>query len=100
MDEQQALAQLEKVLAAEREIKREQVTLLVCIKNILTPDQQAKLSVLFFFSSRRRHTRCYRDWSSDVALPISRELENQFQNKIIKIKLFLNLFRLFHTSLM
>src|SRR5207245_4457295 len=21
--------------------------------------------------SRRRHTRCYRDWSSDVALPIS-----------------------------
>src|SRR5690554_7766501 len=26
----------------------------------------------FFFSSRRRHTRCGRDWSSDVALPISR----------------------------
>src|SRR5207245_8808876 len=24
------------------------------------------LSHLFFFSSRRRHTRCYRDWSSDV----------------------------------
>src|SRR5438128_3839041 len=23
-------------------------------------------SHLFFFSSRRRHTRCYRDWSSDV----------------------------------
>src|SRR5207245_8186543 len=22
--------------------------------------------LLFFFSSRRRHTRCYRDWSSDV----------------------------------
>src|SRR5207245_6526694 len=22
--------------------------------------------VTFFFSSRRRHTRCYRDWSSDV----------------------------------
>src|SRR5271169_326901 len=22
--------------------------------------------VMFFFSSRRRHTRCYRDWSSDV----------------------------------
>src|SRR6266542_3267549 len=22
--------------------------------------------VSFFFSSRRRHTRCYRDWSSDV----------------------------------
>src|SRR5207245_4269899 len=23
-------------------------------------------SCFFFFSSRRRHTRCYRDWSSDV----------------------------------
>src|SRR5690606_39902809 len=25
----------------------------------------------FFFSSRRRHTRLSRDWSSDVALPFS-----------------------------
>src|SRR5207245_3994088 len=24
------------------------------------------VTVCFFFSSRRRHTRCYRDWSSDV----------------------------------
>src|SRR6266498_4296867 len=24
------------------------------------------MSVFFFFSSRRRHTRCGRDWSSDV----------------------------------
>src|SRR6266852_4868914 len=24
------------------------------------------MSYFFFFSSRRRHTRCYRDWSSDV----------------------------------
>src|SRR5207245_7671646 len=24
------------------------------------------LDYVFFFSSRRRHTRCYRDWSSDV----------------------------------
>src|SRR5205814_6947684 len=24
----------------------------------------------FFFSSRRRHTRCLSDWSSDVCLPI------------------------------
>src|SRR5207245_8047975 len=23
-------------------------------------------TISFFFSSRRRHTRCYRDWSSDV----------------------------------
>jgi Spy/CpxP family protein refolding chaperone len=46
VDEQQALAQLEKVLAAEREIKKEQVTLLVRIKNKLTPEQQSKLGEL------------------------------------------------------
>src|SRR5215208_5385730 len=28
------------------------------------------LGSLFFFSSRRRHTRWPRDWSSDVCLPI------------------------------
>jgi len=43
VDEQQVLAQLEKLLAAEREIKREQVTLLVRIKNKLTAEQQGKL---------------------------------------------------------
>ena len=43
VEEQEALGQLEKVLAIEREIKRAQVTLLVRIKNKLTPEQQAKL---------------------------------------------------------
>ncbi len=43
VDEQQVLAQLERVLAAEREIKRAQVTLLVRIKNKLTAEQQEKL---------------------------------------------------------
>ncbi len=43
VEEQDALTQLEKVLAMEREIKRAQVTLLVRIKNKLTPEQQAKL---------------------------------------------------------
>jgi Spy/CpxP family protein refolding chaperone len=46
VDEQQALAQLDKVLAAEREVKKEQVTLLVRIKNKLTPEQQSKLAEL------------------------------------------------------
>src|SRR5690554_6971299 len=27
-------------------------------------------AIKFFFSSRRRHTRCGRDWSSDVCSPI------------------------------
>jgi Spy/CpxP family protein refolding chaperone len=46
VDEQQALAQLEKVLTVEREIKRTQIALLVHIKNKLTPEQQAKLQEL------------------------------------------------------
>src|SRR6266542_5386673 len=29
-------------------------------------DYQVCHTFFFFFSSRRRHTRCYRDWSSDV----------------------------------
>jgi len=44
VDEKEALAELERVLAIEREIKRAQVTLLVRIKNKLTPEQQAKLA--------------------------------------------------------
>ena len=46
VDETEALAQLERVLNAEREIKRAQITLLIHIKNTLTPDQQAKLDDL------------------------------------------------------
>src|SRR3989442_10269167 len=29
-------------------------------------EKQWKTTIVFFFSSRRRHTRCGRDWSSDV----------------------------------
>src|SRR5256884_4377524 len=29
-----------------------------------------RILCVFFFSSRSRHTRCSRDWSSDGALPI------------------------------
>ena len=43
VDEQQAVAQLEKVLAVEREIKRGQVAFMIRLKNKLTPEQQAKL---------------------------------------------------------
>jgi Spy/CpxP family protein refolding chaperone len=46
VDEQQLLAQLDKVLNAEREVKRAQITLLVHIKNKLTPVQQAVLDNL------------------------------------------------------
>jgi len=45
-DESQVMSQLDKVLSSEREIKRTQISLLVRIKNKLTPDQQAHLQRL------------------------------------------------------
>ena len=45
-DEPQVMNQLDKVLSSEREIKRTQISLLVRIKNKLTPDQQAQLQKL------------------------------------------------------
>lgn len=46
IDESVALAQLDRVLSLEREIKRAQVGLLVRIKNILRPEQQQRLVAL------------------------------------------------------
>lgn len=43
VDEKEAAGQLDKVLSAEREIKRAQFTLLIHIKNNLTPAQQSQL---------------------------------------------------------
>lgn len=42
-DEQQVLAQLDKVLSTEREVKRAQIALMVRIKNKLTAEQQNRL---------------------------------------------------------
>ena len=46
VDERQVMAQLDKVLSSEREIKRTQIGLMVRIKNKLTPEQQARLREL------------------------------------------------------
>ena len=46
VDEGQVLTQLDKVLNAEREVKRAQIALMVRIKNKLTAEQQAKLRQL------------------------------------------------------
>lgn len=46
VDEGQVLGQLEKVLNAEREVKRTQISLMVRIKNKLTPEQQTRLRQL------------------------------------------------------
>jgi Spy/CpxP family protein refolding chaperone len=46
VDENAVLAEADKVLALEREIKRAQLSLLVRIKNVLTEPQQVKLMEL------------------------------------------------------
>lgn len=46
VDESKALAQLDRVLGIEKEIKRTQIQLLVHIKNALTADQQARLEAI------------------------------------------------------
>ena len=46
VNEAAVLAEVDKVLALEREIKRAQISLLVKIKNLLTEPQQAKLMEL------------------------------------------------------
>ena len=46
VEEAQVLSQLDKVLEAEREVKRTQIGLMVRIKNKLTPEQQARLRQL------------------------------------------------------
>ena len=51
-DESKTLAQLDKVLNLEREIKRAQIALLIKIKNSLTPEQQTKLREIKKQSSR------------------------------------------------
>src|SRR5207245_3782628 len=38
---------------------------MLCVTRLLELTHLAD-PIYFFFSSRRRHTRCYRDWSSDV----------------------------------
>jgi Spy/CpxP family protein refolding chaperone len=45
-DESQVLEEVDRVLALEREVKRAQMGLLIRIKNLLTPAQQAKLREL------------------------------------------------------
>jgi Spy/CpxP family protein refolding chaperone len=46
VDEAKVLAQADRVMSLEREVKKTQLTLLIRIKNVLTPAQQAKVSEL------------------------------------------------------
>jgi Spy/CpxP family protein refolding chaperone len=46
VDEARVLSEVDRVLALEKEIKKTQISLLVRIKNLLTPAQQAKLAQL------------------------------------------------------
>jgi Spy/CpxP family protein refolding chaperone len=46
VNEANVLAEVDRILGLEKEIKKTQISLLVRIKNLLTPAQQAKLSEL------------------------------------------------------
>lgn len=46
VDESRVLEQVDRVLGVEREIKRAQLTLMLRIKNLLSPQQQAQLGAL------------------------------------------------------
>ena len=46
VDEAAALRLTERILTLERDIKKRQMTLLIRIKNLLTPDQQARLAAI------------------------------------------------------
>jgi Spy/CpxP family protein refolding chaperone len=49
VDEQRVLAQLDKVLAIEREVKRTQLAISIRVKNKLTAEQQTQLKELQHF---------------------------------------------------
>jgi len=46
------------------------------------------LLVFFFFSSRRRHTRYWRDWVQTCALPICEGESQKIPETSVKIKSF------------
>ena len=52
VDEGKVLVQVDRILAIEKEIKKSQISLLVRIKNILTPAQQDKLAEIQKTESR------------------------------------------------
>ena len=55
VDEAAALSQLDRILDAEREVKRTQLALALRIKNILTPEQQQQLTTLRQLSRQGQH---------------------------------------------
>jgi Spy/CpxP family protein refolding chaperone len=44
VDEVRVLAEIDRILALEKDVKKTQISLLIRIKNLLTPAQQAKLT--------------------------------------------------------
>jgi Spy/CpxP family protein refolding chaperone len=79
VNESETLAQVDRVLSAEREVKRAQMAMLIRIKNVLTADQQAMLRELRKAAAREedRGPRSeVRGQSEGIAVPdpqVSRE---------------------------
>src|SRR6266542_5637074 len=54
--------------------------------SVVVSGKQIKfILVFFFFSSRRRHTRCYRDWSSDVCSSDARVLATDVSEAAVRL---------------
>src|SRR3989449_10515955 len=61
---------------------------MVCLITVLPRRWYTMPLSFFFFSSRRRHTRCSRDWSSDVCssdLEVSDEVENLVPHELVTV---------------
>jgi len=55
VNEAETLAQVDRVLGAERDVKRAQMTMLIRIKNLLTPEQQESLRLVRNAEKDSRH---------------------------------------------
>src|SRR5258707_6237090 len=53
----------------------------------MSPASPQSVSIYFFFSSRRRHTRYWRDWSSDVCSSDLRDEERALARDVLARKL-------------
>ena len=73
VDEAPLLAQLDKVLVVEREVKHLHVGMGVAIKNLLTPEQQAKLREMSFEIAKNHAT--FTNLEEEVGKRISAKVE-------------------------
>ena len=88
IDEAPALAQSDKALALDQQIKREHLALLIRLKNRLTPDQQNKLAEIKASGARlqdklRKVQEAAKQWQADGKdLTPLQQLKDQFEGQM------------------